>query len=543
MGFPLVSRGVRVPVCAGQGHGYGTGQGEGQGPGRRPLRGLQGEGQGPVRRSLRGPQGEGRGMPLGVAGVLAVLWAASGVAGDVRGPSVAAARAEGGAAAVVEAGSPRKSSARAQKVTLRLHLLRGSTPPTWVPDFTKTQGPRTARVEATPQKQLADGWRVLSEAKAAADAARASGSVDGLGKKARRKLAECPDLVTVGDAWLEAAVRRGLLRPLASAAEVDGFVAPGRGMPPGLSPPKPWLGVPAMSDATTWGPVLRRNAQTGAPDPAGDLYAFPYRVGGLVVAYRADLLKRAGIPPPTSWADVLGEPRLAGRVLFPAGARDVVGVALKSLGASFNAADPEFLRSEAVRRRLADVGRQALVFESDDAGRPLQNGNAWVAVGWSHDMCRVAQRAPGVRVVVPREGTALTADLLCMPSARPATPGDTALPVLADQFLRFASQPARAVEMAASQTGAPPGVLGGAPAQEAQVHGSTAHGSRLMTGSVLPLDLCAGSEFQLPLDPAAHAAYADLVAALAPARTDAGGAGAVAAALRKRLHDMLLSFA
>ena len=543
-------------------------------PARVPARASRGQGRGEVPRQavpLRNAPGRTEkergartraGVPLRVAGVLAVVWAgASAAAGELPpraglGAPVAVASVPGQAST----GPP----ARTQKVTLRLHLLRGSTPPTWVRDFTGTQGARGAAVVATPLKQLADGWKVMADARTAADAAAASGSVDALDKRARRALAECPDLVTVGDAWLEAAVRRGLVRPLASPDEVDGYtgsVSP-QG-PPGLAPAKPWLGAPALQDADAsgiWAPVLRRDPTTGAPDRAGPLYAFPYRVGGLVVAYRADLLEAAGVPPPGSWAELLDEPRLAGRVLFPAYPRDVVGIALKSLGQSLNADDPELLRGKALRGRVADLARQALVFESEDAVRPLQNGNAWVAVGWSHDLCRAAQRAPDVRVVVPREGTALTADLLCMPSARitgagggggggwgggrgdgsgsGGIRGSGPLPVLADQFLRFAAQPARAIEMAASQTGAPPGPLLGAP------EGRSPSTSRLISGSVLPPELCAGSEFQLPLGPEAHAAYADLVALARAHRDNAAGiirtpaAAATAAATRILAHAL-----
>ena len=53
--------------------------------------------------------------------------------------------------------------------------------------------------------------------------------------------------------------------------------------------------------------------------------------------------------------------------------------------------------------------------------KALAAGDAWVAVGYSHEILPFAMRTPGVTVVAPASGTTLWADVWTLPAARAGT--------------------------------------------------------------------------------------------------------------------------
>ena len=61
------------------------------------------------------------------------------------------------------------------------------------------------------------------------------------------------------------------------------------------------------------------------------MYGVPYRWGCTIVVYRKDRLQRFKDLTLTDWDDLL-DPRLANRVAFMDSPRELVGIALKTLG-------------------------------------------------------------------------------------------------------------------------------------------------------------------------------------------------------------------
>ncbi|MBD2635208.1 extracellular solute-binding protein [Limnothrix sp. FACHB-881] len=189
----------------------------------------------------------------------------------------------------------------------------------------------------------------------------------------------------LGHEWLAGAVRRGWIQP--------------------------WPDRPAgVTLGDRWQSVIQLNRQ-GLPDRAGSLWGIPYRWGTTVLVYRPDRFAALGWEP-RDWAD-LWRPELRGKVVLLDRPREVIGLALKRLGRSYNEAQPQSVTG--LTAALAALNQQALIYATQDYLQPLLLGDAWVAVGWSHEVVTALARQRSLRAVVPQSGTALWADLWVRP--------------------------------------------------------------------------------------------------------------------------------
>lgn len=299
-------------------------------------------------------------------------------------------------------------------VPLRVVGLRGSVPPIWLKDFILSQG---KRARTTVEQQ--GGLREILSALALA--------LEKKQVKPRSFLAA--DIVTIGDSWLRVAISGGLIEPIENAEQQDWFKR--------LSP--------------KWQAYVRRD-QEGHLNTRGLIWGVPYRWGSMVIAFRKDKLSKNNIPGIEDWKD-LWRPELTGKIAMVDSPREVVGAVLKSLGASYNVQD--FDKDveggkEAVKQQFLALKKQVKVFDSVHYLKALGSDDVWVAVGWSSDVIPVAKRMSNIRVVAPKSGMSLWADLWAIPAAT-AIPSDKigsrvygASP-LVHQWFDFCLQPARAL--------------------------------------------------------------------------------------------------
>lgn len=446
------------------------------------------------------------------------------------------------------------SVAYAFDATLEVVALRGSVPSQWEAEFNKTlrKGKLSLSTAATPK----DAYDALRRASASAGAypgtsappstprpgvpgpggfappsperlaADARREKDGKGGKSKTAKA---DVVSLGDEYLAAAIANGLIVPL------DGSVAT-----------RPWYGrLPEV-----WRRVVSRfpDGSPAPPPPPGArgaslgpaaVYGVPYRWGATVIAYRSDKLPRdvsrsiaanGGIDWPDLW-----RPELRRRVAFGGGPRALLTASLRAAGASAN--DPRAVgRVPGARARLDRLrDEQLLTTDAAQYVQALANGDAWAAVGSSDDLLALARRSSLVSVAVPRSGTALFADVWCVPAAAAAKPGG--LSPLADQWFDYTTQPARAnlrsglrggvatvafdgarVAYEVNRMDAPAGGFAGAGAgaptdattaaffRDAFAGGSADPGN-LTRGGMPPDETWARSEFLEPLSPSAREGY------------------------------------
>lgn len=171
--------------------------------------------------------------------------------------------------------------------------------------------------------------------------------------------------------------------------------------------------------------------------PAVD-HGAPYAWGTTGIAYRTDLVSE----PITRWRQILQPAEaLRGKILMVKNARDVIGVALKTLGYSANSTDPREL-AEAERLLLAQkpyVKGYSYVSLSPES--ELVKGEIVAAMLYNGDALQLKQWDTRITYVVPEEGTDLWVDYLTVLRS-------SAHRKLALDFINFLNEPENAARNA-----------------------------------------------------------------------------------------------
>ena len=146
-------------------------------------------------------------------------------------------------------------------------------------------------------------------------------------------------------------------------------------------------------------------------DPA-QRYTVPYLWGTVGIGYDSALVP----DPPDSW-DVLWDPRYKGKISMLNDQREVLGVALRSIGASLNSQDP----TEIARAKQKLIAQKPLVktYTSDHYDQLLATGEVILAHGWGGPVARAMLHRPSIKYVVPREGGTIWADCLAVLKSSP----------------------------------------------------------------------------------------------------------------------------
>ncbi|HBB34542.1 MAG TPA: polyamine ABC transporter substrate-binding protein [Cyanobacteria bacterium UBA8803] len=300
-----------------------------------------------------------------------------------------------------------------QQMSLSVRLLQDSIPAQLLGQFRKAlKQPVTLNFE--PEKQLQQLYQDLKTWKQQAQKKDTPKllPLPFLGQQRRA----IPNLVTLGDYWLETAIRQELIQPLA-IEKLAGWQQ--------LSPP--------------WQALVRRN-QKGEPDNSGPVWGAPYRWGTTVIAYRRDKFKALGFAP-KDWSD-LWRPELRDRISLLDQPREVIGLTLKKMGFSYNTED--LTKVPDLKKELLALHQQAKFYSSDRYLEPLILEDTWLAVGWSTDILALQEQDRQIEAVVPDSGTSLWADLWVQPASRVAEPNSESL---AKQWIDFCWQQQPAIDI------------------------------------------------------------------------------------------------
>ncbi|KAG7666766.1 hypothetical protein KSW81_000539 [Nannochloris sp. 'desiccata'] len=391
---------------------------------------------------------------------------------------------------------PPPTEAREVKMVMRITALRGSVPASWVQDFsTALEG--YGIVALTQKPQIADIWQDLK------------GETAQNTKKKKNKKVPKPttvDAVTLGDAWLAAAISQELIQPIQGAKEHRYWSS--------LSP--------------RWRQLVCR-APSGVCDPSGEVYAIPYRFGCTTLLYRKDTAARWGGTPSakiSDWDDLL-LPGLKGRVAFIDSPRELVGVALKTLGLPYRATAADLascgVTTADLIERVRKLVGQIKVFSNVDHVRAMSAGEVDVVVGWSDDLVPLADRAATAELIVPLSGTALWADVWCVPSSAAGGAEDGTPSPLLPAWLELGLQPSKVRK--SLRGGASPLVLpavdkhfemkGCFPVRAGKTS-SAGNFDAALGDSLMPSDaVLSKSEFLMPLDAETAAMYREVLQAAA----------------------------
>jgi len=362
--------------------------------------------------------------------------------------------------------------------TLRLLILRGSIPPQFVGAFQRAYAQQQAagiNLNVDTQAQLQALFSQLQTWRRSTPNPPPPSFWDslmqwipGVGRSNRT----VSDLATLGDFWLETAIRQKLIAPLDM---------------------KSLQGWPAIAQTSQFQQLVTRNPQ-GQLDSNGQVWAVPYRVGTAVIAYRKDIFAQRNLQPPTDWAD-LWRADLRGWISLLDNPREVIGLTLKKLNQSYNVADLSSVAN--LKPELQMLHQQARYYSSTSYLQPLLLDDVWLALAWSTDVLPLRERNHQIGVIVPRSGTSLFADLWVRPAGNA-----TSLPAAANQWIDFCWQRDYATQLSLATSAVSPALIGTAIDQLPQ--------SFQDQPALLPdLETFKRSEFLLPISQATTQQYHD----------------------------------
>lgn len=173
------------------------------------------------------------------------------------------------------------------------------------------------------------------------------------------------------------------------------------------------------------------------PYDPGLQYSVPYLWGTTGLAYREDLVKG----PVDSYGVFFDPARQVGPFLLLDEMRETIGAALKYLGYSFNATDPEALE-KAKELLIAAKARSVGFAGGVEALNRILGGDAAVSLAYSGDVLQARQEDERLRYALPKEGGTLWTDAMVVLKRGPAQD-------LAYRFIDFLLRPENAAELAA----------------------------------------------------------------------------------------------
>lgn len=149
------------------------------------------------------------------------------------------------------------------------------------------------------------------------------------------------------------------------------------------------------------------------PYDRGRVYSMPYTWITLGIGYRKSRVR--GVP--NSWKYIFDSPEYAGRISIFSEAGDVFRLAGKYLGWSVNALNPR--RIDQIAQMLIRQKPYIRNFHDDNGQDLLLSGDVDLVLEYNGDIAQVMREDPDLDFVLPREGSQLNSDTLCIPKGAP----------------------------------------------------------------------------------------------------------------------------
>lgn len=146
-------------------------------------------------------------------------------------------------------------------------------------------------------------------------------------------------------------------------------------------------------------------------DP-GMKYSVPYKWGTVGIGYRM-----SKVETPDSWGLLYDSDKYAGRLALLADQRVVMGCALKYLGFSLNSTNEAEI--SAARDLLIKQKKNIKAFAPDEGQNMLIAGDVDIVMEWNGDIRQVMAEDPDLNYVIPKEGSDLFTDTVCIPKDAP----------------------------------------------------------------------------------------------------------------------------
>lgn len=141
-------------------------------------------------------------------------------------------------------------------------------------------------------------------------------------------------------------------------------------------------------------------------------HSVAYQWGTSGIAYRDDRVRKTA----DSWR-ILWDRDYAAKMTMLDDMREVIGAALKILGHSLNSTDEKRLAE--AKALCIEQKRLLKAYVSAPVKPQLIAGDVWIAQLWSGDTFQAAEEEPAIRYAIPREGSVIWADSLCILRSAP----------------------------------------------------------------------------------------------------------------------------
>ena len=277
------------------------------------------------------------------------------------------------------------SGCSSQEEILKIFLLQGSIPAQSINQF-QQKNSDSPSLKFLPESQLKNLFEQLLKWE---DKEEKPNNFLNFSPRLNQSSISPARLVTLGDKWLDSAIKKSLLQPLNEQQLTQ------------------WAQLPQQ-----WQSLVKRNAQ-GELDKTGQVWGAPYRWGTTLIAYRRDKEEQFG-GKLTDWGDLWRE-QLRNRLSVIDEPREIIGLVLKQFGYSYNTEDTNVI--ESIKPELQRFQQQVRFYSSKHYLQPLVLGDTWAAVGWSSDIIPLMKRNPKIAAIIPPSGTSLWADLWVKPTS------------------------------------------------------------------------------------------------------------------------------
>lgn len=167
-------------------------------------------------------------------------------------------------------------------------------------------------------------------------------------------------------------------------------------------------------DAAFLSPYFDPGGDTSGRRPVmrNEKFSLPYLWGTTGIAYN----KTQVTEPITRWED-LWRPELAGHIVVLDDSREMMGIALQTLGYDKN--ETSASRLAEARERLMALAPDIVAFDAETPEDYLLSGQAWVGVVYSGNAALAAASNPDIVYVLPEEGAGIWFDNMAIPLDAP----------------------------------------------------------------------------------------------------------------------------
>ena len=149
-----------------------------------------------------------------------------------------------------------------------------------------------------------------------------------------------------------------------------------------------------------------------AYDP-GRAHSMPYTWLVLGIGYRKPKVK----PAPDSWKIILDSDQHKGRIALLSEAGDLFRLSAKYLGHSVNDMPPEMIKQ--IEAMLIKQKPSVKSFHEDNGQDLLLSGEVDLVLEYNGDIAQIMKEDDDIGFVVPKEGSQLNSDNLCIPNGAP----------------------------------------------------------------------------------------------------------------------------